>query len=116
MQKKAKYLRRNQTDAERKLWSHLRNRQIVNKKFRRQHAIGNYIVDFVCLETKLVIEIDGGQHLEQMDYDQNRTNYLELLDFRVVRFWNNEVLQEIEAVLNAIYMAISDPPHPNPLP
>jgi very-short-patch-repair endonuclease len=69
-------------------------------------------VDFVCLEAKLVIEIDGGQHLDQMNYDQNRTGYLESLGFNVIRFWNNEVLQEIDAVLNAIYFALADSPSP----
>jgi very-short-patch-repair endonuclease len=67
-------------------------------------------VDFVCLEAKLVIEIDGGQHMEQVDYDQNRTEYSQKLGFRVIRYWNNEVLQELDAVLNSIYMAITDSP------
>jgi very-short-patch-repair endonuclease len=86
------------------------------KKFRRQHVIDSYIVDFVCLETKLVIEIDGRQHLEQKIYDQNLTDYLEKLGYRVIRFWNNEVLKELDAVTNAIYMAIADSPSPQPSP
>lgn len=116
MLEKAKNLRKNQTDAERLLWNSLRNRQLANKKFRRQHVVGPYIVDFVCLETKLVIEIDGGQHLEQMDYDENRTTYLQSLGYKVIRFWNNEVLRETDAVLNAIYVAIADSSSPQPSP
>jgi len=110
----ARALRKNQTDTERWLWQKLRNRQLLNLKFRRQVPIGNYIVDFVCLELKLIIELDGSQHIEQADYDARRTAYLEQLGFKVIRFWNNEVLNNGEGVLERIYQVAH--PHPNPSP
>ncbi|MDX8127138.1 endonuclease domain-containing protein [Methylomonas sp. OY6] len=82
----ARSLRKNQTDAERVIWQQLRNRQLLGCKFRRQQVIGPFIVDFVCLEPKLVIEVDGGQHAEQQEYDQNRSHYLQRLGYRVLRF------------------------------
>ena len=91
------------TDSERFLWKYLRKRQIGGHKFRRQHIIGNYIVDFVCLKKKLVIELDGGQHKNNIEYDTQRTKYLKLEGFKVIRFWNNQVLNEIEGVLETIY-------------
>ena len=87
--KKAKELRRNQTEAEAKLWSCLRNHQLNNVGFRRQHAIGNYIVDFCAPRRKLIIELDGGQHLEQEEYDAERTEFLESRGYKVLRFWNS---------------------------
>ena len=94
-------LRKELTPAERKLWVVIRNNQLgVN--FRRQHAIGNYIPDFVCIEKKLVIELDGSQHLEQEEYDKERTKYLETQGYKVIRFWNNDVMNNIEAVVLAI--------------
>jgi len=105
---KARELRKNPTDAERKLWSHLRRRQIGGHKFRRQLPLGPYFVDFVCLEKKLVVEVDGGQHNEQGDYDVKRTEWLEAQRFRVLRFWNNEVLKEIEIVKEVIEEALGD--------
>ena len=111
----ARRLRRTQTDAESKLWAKLRARQIGGVKFRRQHPIGPYVADFCCLEHSLIIEIDGGQHAEQMQSDQSRTAVLKLQGFRVLRFWNNEVLANIEAVLEQIYQALKNP-HPDPLP
>ena len=107
IQTKAKVLRKQQTDAERLLWRHLRDRRFVGYKFRRQVAIGNYIADFVCLKYLLIIEVDGGQHLEQLRYDDIRTCYLESLGFRVIRFWNNEVLGNIAGVLDALTLALS---------
>ena len=95
----ANYLRKHQTPAERKLWSALRNRQIENIKFRRQHPIGKYIVDFYCDSQKLVIEIDGETHVERREYDQERTKYLQLHKYRVIRFTNSEVLQNLEQVV-----------------
>ena len=103
---KARKLRKNPTDAEHKLWSHIRLRQINGYKFRRQHTIGEYIVDFVCLEKKLIIEVDGGQHSENILYDANRSNWLEAQGFRVIRFWNNEVLVDIEVVKEVIADAL----------
>jgi very-short-patch-repair endonuclease len=100
----AKGLRQRQTDAERRLWYHLRNRKVEGFKFRRQHSIGHYIVDFVCLEKRLVIEIDGGQHNWSHDQvqDKRRTDRLMKEGYQVVRFWNNEVLTNTEGVLELI--------------
>jgi very-short-patch-repair endonuclease len=95
-------LRQNMTDAEIKLWSRLRAHQMNDIHFRRQHAIGPYVVDFCAPRGKLIIEVDGGQHLDQMEYDGDRTAYLESLGFRVIRFWNHEVLTDIDAVVLAI--------------
>ncbi len=88
---KARKLRNNQTDAEKRLWSCLRNRQLHGYKFRRQYPVGPYIVDFICLNKGLIIELDGGQHLEQEAYDARRTLFLNQKKFKVIRFWNNEM-------------------------
>ena len=98
----ARALRNNPTEAERALWRHIRLRQMDGRKFRRQQPIGRYIVDFVCLEEKVIIEIDGGQHAERVSSDAERTAWLEAQGFRVLRFWNNDVLGNIEAVKEAI--------------
>ena len=90
------------TDAEKALWQHLRFRQLDSYKFRRQCPIGSYIVDFVCFERKLIIELDGSQHAEKISYDSKRTQWLESEGFQVLRFWNNQVLNEIESVLSKI--------------
>ena len=102
----ARNLRKNQTDAERLLWQHLRHRQMLGQKFRRQFPIDSYIVDFVCLELKWNIELDGGQHMDKANHDQHRTQQLQQRGFNVIRFWNNEVLQNTTGVLEAIRMAI----------
>ena len=107
---KARELRKNPTDAERLLWMYLRYRQINVHKFRRQRPIGQYVVDFVCLEKALVIELDGGQHSQQVVYDSQRSRWLEAQGFRVLRFWNNQVLEEIETVKAAILEALESPP------
>ncbi len=112
----ARRLRREMTDAEKLLWRVLRAREFDGCKFRRQHAIGLYIVDFVCIAEKLVVEADGGQHLQQVKKDEQRTRFLELQGFRVLRFWNHEILTMSEAVLERIWMAIRDNhTHPSPL-
>jgi very-short-patch-repair endonuclease len=99
-------LRRELTPAERKLWAHLRNDQLgVN--FRRQHAIGPYITDFSCIQKKLVIELDGGQHIEQEDYDNERTAFLQSKGYRVLRFWNNDVMNDLNAVIGVIQEALA---------
>lgn len=103
---KARELRKNPTDAERKLWIHLQRRQIGGHKFRRQHILGPYIVDFICLEKRLIIEVDGGHHDEQIARDVRRSHWLESRGFRVIRFWNNQVLKEIEAVQEVIAEAL----------
>lgn len=100
-------LRKELTPAERKLWAILRNDQL-GVTFRRQHAIGNYIPDFVCIEKKLIIELDGSQHIKQKEYDDERTKYLETEGYRVIRFWNNAVMKEIENVVRAIQFALED--------
>ena len=100
-------LRKEPTPAERKLWALIRNDQLgVN--FRRQHAIGKYIPDFVCIEKELIIELDGSQHLEQQEYDEERTKYLNSLGYKVIRFWNNDVTNHIDDVILAIHHAMED--------
>jgi len=103
---KARALRKNPTDAERLLWKHLRLRQIGGYKFRRQQPLGHYIVDFVCLEKRLAIEVDGGQHSEQTNYDTKRSVWLESQGFRILRFWNHEILKETDAVKQVIAEAV----------
>ena len=102
----ARALRKRQTDAEKMLWDRLRNRQLEGRKFRRQQMIGMYITDFLCLEPKLVIELDGGQHVKRTDQDNQRTPYLQRLGYRVLRFWNHDVLREPDIVLEVIRDAI----------
>jgi very-short-patch-repair endonuclease len=93
----ARELRNNPTDAERRLWSHLRLRQINDHRFRRQQPLGQYIVDFVCLEKRVVVEVDGGQqHNEQRPYDNRRDAWLKAQGFLVLRFWDHEVLMQID--------------------
>jgi very-short-patch-repair endonuclease len=102
---KAGQLRKDTTLAEGKLWSRIRNDQLgVN--FRRQHAIGKYIPDFCSPKAKLIIELDGSQHVEQEEYDTERTRYLEAQGYRVIRFWNNDVINNIEGVILAIMYAL----------
>ncbi|GMQ84361.1 MAG: hypothetical protein BMS9Abin06_1150 [Gammaproteobacteria bacterium] len=99
---RARELRKNPTDAEKLLWKHLRRRQINGYKFQRQQPLGSYIVDFACFEKRLIIEVDGGQHGEQVSYDSTRSVWLESQGFKVLRFWNNQVLNEVEAVKEVI--------------
>ena len=103
---KAVQLRKDSTPAEIKLWSRLRNDQL-GVTFRRQHAIGKYIVDFCSPRRKLIVELDGSQHLDQIDYDQQRTVYLQSLGYRVLRFWNHEVAGQIDRVLDVIWGEIN---------
>ncbi len=107
IRQKTKQLRSNSTDAERNLWAHIRNRRLEGWKFRRQLPVGQYIVDFACPELRLIIEIDGGQHAEQIHDDLGRTKFLQTKGYRVVRFWNNEVPGNIEAVLEALTLTLS---------
>jgi very-short-patch-repair endonuclease len=106
----ARNLRKNMTEAEKRLWSKLRSCQIHGLKFRRQHPIGNYIVDFACLERKLVIELDGGQHMGDKQ-DKKRDQWLVNEGFKVIRYWNDQVLKETEAVVEDI-MRNADSPSP----
>jgi len=107
----AKQLRKNSTDAERALWRVLRSRQLGGHKFRRQQPLGSFIVDFVCLEARLIVEIDGGQHDQEEDraHDQRRSQWLEKKGFRVMRFWNHEVLNQVHSVCDAIGKALINP-------
>jgi len=115
--RRARELRLGMTDAEQLLWYHLRGRRLSEWKFRRQHEIDRYIVDFVCADAGLIVELDGGQHADQMEEDEHRTRRLNKLDFRVLRFWNDDVLKNIDAMLEVILeAAASVAPHPNPLP
>jgi UDP-N-acetyl-alpha-D-muramoyl-L-alanyl-L-glutamate epimerase len=112
---RARRVRENQTNVEGKLWSRLRARQLSGVKFRRQHPIGPFIVDFCCVERGLVVELDGGQHAERNAADERRTRLLELFGYRVLRFWDNDVLSNLDGVLERISEALEGP-HPRPLP
>lgn len=105
----AREMRNQMPDAETLLWKLLRNRRVAGAKFRRQHAVGRYILDFYCAEKQLAIELDGGQHAEQNAYDSRRDAYLNEQGIRVLRFWNNQMLQETEAVLEVLYSALTAP-------
>ena len=105
---RAKELHRNMTPAEAKLWQHLRAHRMHNIHFRNQHAIGNYVVDFCAPRKKLIIEVDGSQHLAQQEYDEKRTQYLEARGYRVLRFWNNDVMNDTETVLKVIWSALNE--------
>ena len=107
---RARALRRQQTDAERRLWSRLRRRGLGGRKFRRQMPIGPYIVDFACPSERLVIEVDGGQHGEAIERDAERDAWMQARGWRVMRFWNNQVLGETEAVLETILSTFGLPP------
>jgi len=103
------------TDSETRLWHALRGKQMEGQKFRRQQTIGAYIVDFISLDAKLIVELDGGQHADAVDYDTKRDAWLTSEGFRILRFWNNEVLENLEGVLMNIAAALSPPPQPSPL-
>ena len=110
----ARELRKNMADAERALWKHIRLKQMHGLKFRRQCPIGKYIVDFVCYERKLIIELDGGQHADQTSYELQRTKWLQDEGFRVMRFWNDDVLKETDAVIEELDQTLT--PHLSPPP
>ena len=103
---RARRLRRQATDVENRLWCRLRSRQVTGAKFRRQEPIGPYFVDFCCVEAKLVIEIDGGQHADQQEQDQQRDAFLARCGYRILRFWNHEVVENCEAVVERIAAAV----------
>jgi|SRR5216683_3028097 len=118
----ARQLRESQTEVEKRLWYRLRSRQIGGMKFRRQATIGRYIADFACFERKLIIELDGGQHASPSLREDQRTAWLQSQGFFLLRFWNNEVVENIDGVLQRIGEALNGPasvtcpPHPDPLP
>ncbi|HEU4343533.1 MAG TPA: DUF559 domain-containing protein [Candidatus Binatia bacterium] len=107
---RARELRNNLTDAERTLWRHLRLRQLGGHKFRRQRPVGPYIVDFVCLEKRLAVEVDGGQHNERKPYEDKRSAWLRSEGFTVLRFWDHEILTQIDNVKESIWHALSTAP------
>jgi very-short-patch-repair endonuclease len=114
---RARNLRRNQTDAEQRLWRGLRSRQLINVKFRRQHPIGRYVADLCAPGHKIVVELDGGHHALQTEKDEKRSKYFMSLGYKVLRFWDNDVLKNTNAVLETIGEALaSSYPHPGPLP
>ena len=112
----AERLRREATPAERRLWSRLRDRRFLNLKFRRQAPVDRFIVDFICVEAKLIVEIDGAQHGSRLAADQRRTEILESMGYLVLRFWNNDVLTNLNGVLELIAFTVKpealEPPHP----
>ena len=105
----AREMRHGMTDAESLMWRLLRGRKIVDAKFRRQHPLGRYILDFYCHDHQLCIELDGAQHIEQEGYDLARAAWLQEQGTTCLRFWNNEVLSETESVMEAIYLALTTP-------
>jgi len=116
LQDNAKSLRRHMTDAEHRLWYCLRGNRLLGVKFKRQKTVGPYIVDFVCVTHRLVIEVDGSQHLHSAA-DNRRDQYLQQCGYRVLRFWNHEVLTQTASVLEAVRLALVDAPSPpTPLP
>ena len=117
--KTARRLRRQQTDAERLLWSRLRDRRLNGWKFRRQFPVDRYVVDFFCADAHLILELDGGQHAVRTDVDSARTKILETMGFFVLRFWNTDVIRNMDGVLEEILTALAhsppDPIHPDSL-
>jgi len=105
---KVRELRKNPTEAEQRLWKNLRLRRLGGFKFRRQQPLGEYIVDFVCFERRLIIEVDGGQHSELEDHDTKRDEWLKRQGFNILRFWNHQVLRDIEAVKEKIFIALQE--------
>jgi very-short-patch-repair endonuclease len=116
----ARRLRRQQTDAERILWFRLRDRRLGGWKFRRQMSLNGFVADFSCPDARLVIELDGGQHASRTKEDEDRTRDLEASGYLVLRFWNNDVMRNLEGVLETILSTLErqapEPPHPTPLP
>lgn len=106
-------LRRNATEAEDRLWYHLRSRRLGNFKFRRQVWIGPFIADFLCMDARLVVEVDGSQHVEDVVYDDRRTAFLATKEYRVIRVWNNDVMQRMDGVLAAILDCLTGVPSPS---
>jgi very-short-patch-repair endonuclease len=111
----ARALRRRMTDAERKLWRLLRSGRFEEFKFRRQQPLGPYVADFVCFDRRLVIEIDGGEHFRRAKADAIRTKWMEAKGYRVIRFWNSQVLGKVEAVLEEMARSLNSGRHPSPL-
>ncbi len=111
---RSRELRTNATEAERKLWPHLSGRKLQGVRFNRQFPIGQFICDFVSRERRLVVEIDGGQHAVNAEYDARRTRFLNAQGYRAIRFWNNDVIDNIEGVLQRIAQTLDNMPSPSP--
>jgi very-short-patch-repair endonuclease len=112
--RRARELRNNATDAEKQLWYHLRNRQLDGHKFSRQMPVGPFICDFMCRQARLVVELDGGQHDAAAGRDEERTRFIESEGYRVIRFWNNDVLGNMDGVLTEILRVLEVTPTPGP--
>jgi very-short-patch-repair endonuclease len=112
----AKHLRKRSTDTESVLWKQLRAKRFEGLKWRRQEPIGKYIVDFVCYEKRIIVECDGSQHFVQKDKNSTRDEWLRARGYKVLRFWDNEILQNLSIVLDVIWKVSLDHPPPNPLP
>ena len=116
----ARRLRRHQTNAERLLWFRLRDRRLSGWKFKRQAPINRFVVDFFCADAKLIVELDGGQHDHHRERDAVRTRILEAMGYLVLRFWNHDVMRNMDGVLEEILSTVNqqrpEPPHPTPLP
>ena len=115
----ARELRNHATDAERMLWQYLKGSKIEGFRFRRQVLLGEFVVDFLCPQAKLVVELDGGQHSIRLDHDERRTDWLRMHGYRVMRFWNHEAMQHVEVVVEAIRRELTKsftPPQPSPSP
>ena len=111
---KARELRRSETDAQRKLWHFLHDRRLAGHKFRRQYVVGPYIADFACVERRLIVELDGGQHIDRQGYDARRAEFLYARGFSVIRFWDNDALTQTEAVLETVLRELEPSPRPSP--
>ena len=112
--RRSRELRNNPTEAEKRLWSALRNRQILGVRFNRQVPIGPFICDFVARTPRIVVELDGGQHALSTEFDGRRSAYLERQGYRVLRFWNNDVLENVDGVVAVIEAELRDRPSPTP--
>ena len=110
---RARHLRRHATEAETRLWQHLRGRRLGNHTFRRQVWTGPFIADFLCMDAMLVVEVDGSQHIGDAAYDADRTAFLANKGYRVIRVWNNDVMQRMDDVLAAILSALGSVPSPS---
>jgi len=106
----SRQLRNEATEAELRLWSHLRMKNLDGARFRRQYPVEGYIVDFCCIKERLIVEVDGSQHAENVAYDEQRTRSLERQGFRVLRFWNGDVMRNVDSVVGVIFEALKTPP------
>jgi very-short-patch-repair endonuclease len=113
---RARALRNNPTEAETRLWRALRRRQIGDARFRRQVPIGPYVADFSCLSARLIVELDGSQHAERAPGDVRRDAWFTARGYRTLRFWNNQVFENLDGVIKTIAAALESPPHPDPPP